>query len=455
MSRTRETYFLHWLDPEYLNPRTGSSSDLKRRHREFLGLLKMHALLGNRLDLLDVHSIDSPAILDLFADTDFLSFLETAKDFLRLRASPDVAAAGSRLDDSELSLAKVPLHRRQQPDWVSCTFDSRNIHNRLFEILAPVKKSIEAEALFNSDSRWRDLRTSVSGDQGLRTLGLLNAMEHFFSNPNCTAEATPRRPSYFDVLSEMIDRFQKKHPVRVSLEGTRRFAKRRFRGEGQLHKRSPLVMHCEAAGLSGETRQHYMNAIQCWGIGASQSIRSKYDEHYLLRDVEPLVAYFSEPQRVTLNPMTVRWSFSGADVEPLSSFLPVSCHPSDLAWNTIARVRGRLNTGQIDPSEVFSEAAKENKAFQTAGREPISKLFKTRDSWVEIASSSKDPAKVIDYLLPLVSTSRRLPVPPPVSVLASVSTVITTLMKKGATDKRAELLRLHAARYSLMNNAER
>ncbi len=58
-------YYAYWLDSEYMNPRTGTSWQLKERRQEIVSAMKILALLGDNIALSDMQLIDSTIILEL------------------------------------------------------------------------------------------------------------------------------------------------------------------------------------------------------------------------------------------------------------------------------------------------------------------------------------------------------------------------------------------------------
>lgn len=90
MKQGRDLLYAHWLDGEWIKVAKAITVEGYGKTLESIAeaALKLLALLGSRVAISDVQLTDSPVVLNLFSDPDFLSYLAIDQSFLTLVASP-------------------------------------------------------------------------------------------------------------------------------------------------------------------------------------------------------------------------------------------------------------------------------------------------------------------------------------------------------------------------------
>lgn len=318
------TLYAHWLDPEYLGWRAESVFYLQRRQEKIESLLKMHAVLGNRVLLSDVQLTDSRAILSLFNDISFRRFLEAFPDFLSLRSPP--ANAFKAVKSANLAAILSGLGKAHGDHWVSSTFRDAKIVKSISEKFK--SSSYEQDAAAICKACLRDEK-----DPFLR--GLLYGVHHFCAFPQQVTPCSESGSSFDVVLHEAEALLSREgispNKVQAALRYINDHAK-----PGQLHKRTPAVLALHEAGLQDPAnRVVYFNIIQAWNIGVSNTLRADRDEAPAFEIVDPLPLLFGQFREATLET-----NVTVADQELLETVLTSRWHPSQLTWELIRRIRG-------------------------------------------------------------------------------------------------------------------
>lgn len=167
--------YAQWLHGAYFQLALSSSRGIREQQlfEQTAAILRLHALLGNRIVLSDVQVIDSPVILRLFADDSFRNFLRKHPHILELVAYPEKTTEPTRY-----SIATAGFRRALAPKWLSSTFPTPEATRELAERLLDAGEIDQERQLRDAASplnqviqRWPE--------RALLLKGMFRAVAHF------------------------------------------------------------------------------------------------------------------------------------------------------------------------------------------------------------------------------------------------------------------------------------
>ncbi len=289
MKQGRDLLYAHWLDGEWIKVAKAITVEGYGKTLESIAeaALKLLALLGSRVAISDVQLTDSPVVLNLFSDPDFLSYLAIDQSFLTLVASPRQG-----ISDGKLARATRGLERAMANTWSSSL---PGMHANVIRTFA--------DTLLNADmpetGKW--LRAKSEGPRAFIEkqqksedrrflVGMLNGICHFSKKSGGPSESPFAHPrSYIDLLEECLQNESLKN-IRASSSAAALDDLKKIRStiatlvpeESERYKRSSLLRAFEEKQPDRSkwlphwhqvwnTVIHFSNSCAITGVTRSQS----------------------------------------------------------------------------------------------------------------------------------------------------------------------------------------
>jgi hypothetical protein len=395
--------YAHWLDPDYLGEHAVPPNFRDQRLKQFEGMLKMHALVGDSIDISDVQLIASPLILSLFQDATFVGFIQTHPDFLRLVAAPrnELGAVTDRLGRVESGLVRI---WELGESYIPHTFDSPQTIREVVRIFRGTRDELSAEALFALRGELTRFVRGYRGADKFFVVGLYKCLQHFIFNQQAItgSPVLPGASSYYylemESIREQLEPEQRK--LKALLSQTMKLAttpEDRF-------KRGRMLVKLPNAGEAGHPdREKYLTIIQAWNVAVGRTIGADMDSAYCFRDVFPFPVYSGSTRGAT-----TFLTYSAAEREMFSDLPHYDWHPASVSWDSLGDVRTNCRL--------------EISAFQ--------------DSLTGVTCDSGDANGVVAKLNAMTKTASkiiakdqlRLPTAPPIAVSACAATQFATIV---------------------------